>query len=215
MNKFKAFAHKQRQAERASKGKDVKKASTLFITCKQCTTGQRLEMTCRICYETKGLAWFAKAQRKNPDEARCLECMRATELVLPISADDVVGDGILEDDEDEDDDDILSIKDSRRNEEYFVKERSGVSIKPDYQQPAHHFSNTILPTTMVHQQFQIPGVVVLHLRLTFLNLSHAELSLEDQTRRTVMIRLPTALYDLQKTASLLATLLLWVADLTR
>ena len=47
----------------------------MLIECRQCTGIQKHEMTCFICDETKGLEEFSKAQRRNPDAARCLACV--------------------------------------------------------------------------------------------------------------------------------------------
>ena len=56
-------------------------------------------MTCFICDETKGLEEFSKAQRRNPDAARCLICVDDHLFTNP-SIDDIDDD----DDEDEDED---------------------------------------------------------------------------------------------------------------
>jgi hypothetical protein len=45
-------------------------------TCRTCTPQQVTELTCCICTKTKGLTHFAKNQRKNPDVARCMRCVR-------------------------------------------------------------------------------------------------------------------------------------------
>jgi hypothetical protein len=45
-------------------------------TCKTCTPQQTTELRCCICETTKGLQDFAKNQRKNPDVARCIECVQ-------------------------------------------------------------------------------------------------------------------------------------------
>ncbi|KAK6510103.1 hypothetical protein TWF481_004816 [Arthrobotrys musiformis] len=44
-------------------------------TCKTCTADQTTELTCIVCGETNGLDHFAKTQRKNPDTARCKNCI--------------------------------------------------------------------------------------------------------------------------------------------
>ena len=44
-------------------------------TCRTCTPQQTTELNCCICNKTKGLTSFAKNQRKNPDTARCINCV--------------------------------------------------------------------------------------------------------------------------------------------
>ncbi|KAF3936368.1 hypothetical protein ABW19_dt0200026 [Dactylella cylindrospora] len=56
----------------APSGRTLKEPRT---TCKNCTPGQTAELTCIVCGETNGLSSFAKAQRKNPDKARCTKCV--------------------------------------------------------------------------------------------------------------------------------------------
>ncbi|KAI9764400.1 MAG: hypothetical protein M1835_007587 [Candelina submexicana] len=46
-----------------------------YIKCRQCTGQQVNEMTCCVCDEVKGLNGFSKAQRRDPDKARCLDCV--------------------------------------------------------------------------------------------------------------------------------------------
>lgn len=76
-------------------------------------------MTCRICRKTKSIDWFALAQRKDPDHARCRECMRAIDLVLPNSSDPT--DAGVEDQEDE-----ISTYGKNQND-HFQKHVTGVS----------------------------------------------------------------------------------------
>ncbi|KAA6414773.1 MAG: hypothetical protein FRX48_01523 [Lasallia pustulata] len=47
-----------------------------YVKCRLCTGQQVNEMTCVVCDAVKGLDGFSKAQRRNPDKARCLECVR-------------------------------------------------------------------------------------------------------------------------------------------
>uniref|UniRef100_A0A1D1ZK52 Meiotic chromosome segregation protein P8B7.28c n=1 Tax=Anthurium amnicola TaxID=1678845 RepID=A0A1D1ZK52_9ARAE len=49
------------------------------IMCKQCTPQQNNSLTCMVCTRTKSLEHFSKAQRKNAEKARCLECMKKRE----------------------------------------------------------------------------------------------------------------------------------------
>ncbi|KAL1880952.1 hypothetical protein Plec18167_003491 [Paecilomyces lecythidis] len=47
-----------------------------YAKCRTCVGGQTVEMTCSSCDKVKGLDEFAKAQRHNPDTARCLNCVQ-------------------------------------------------------------------------------------------------------------------------------------------
>ncbi|KAI9770808.1 MAG: hypothetical protein M1840_003058 [Geoglossum simile] len=47
-----------------------------MIKCKMCTGFQANEMLCSVCGEVKMLNAFAKAQRHNPDNARCKDCIQ-------------------------------------------------------------------------------------------------------------------------------------------
>ncbi|KAI9832352.1 MAG: hypothetical protein M1826_002038 [Phylliscum demangeonii] len=78
------------------------------IKCRLCTAGQTTELTCIICTDTKALAEFSKAQRRDPDRARCLNCVLLhvqTEpgmTIIPEDGDDDDdgdGDGYLDGDE--------------------------------------------------------------------------------------------------------------------
>ncbi|KAK6351835.1 hypothetical protein TWF718_004981 [Orbilia javanica] len=52
-------------------------------TCKTCTADQTTELTCIVCGETNGLDHFAKTQRKNPDTARCKNCISKQANIAP------------------------------------------------------------------------------------------------------------------------------------
>jgi len=45
-------------------------------SCRDCSSGQRTELTCSWCDVTKGLEAFSKAQRRNADKAKCLDCQQ-------------------------------------------------------------------------------------------------------------------------------------------
>ncbi|KAJ9198916.1 hypothetical protein DTO164E3_5006 [Paecilomyces variotii] len=47
-----------------------------YAKCRTCVGNQTVEMTCSSCDKVKGLDEFAKAQRHNPDTARCLNCVQ-------------------------------------------------------------------------------------------------------------------------------------------
>ncbi|KAK6499324.1 hypothetical protein TWF506_003952 [Arthrobotrys conoides] len=85
-------------------------------TCKTCTADQTTELTCIVCGETNGLDHFAKTQRKNPDTARCKNCINkqaniAPDLEMPDSDDDASSD----DEEDEADFDTGNKEDRSTN----------------------------------------------------------------------------------------------------
>ncbi|MBE7182151.1 MAG: hypothetical protein INR71_13280 [Terriglobus roseus] len=51
-------------------------AQTYEVVCIACASGgQNVEMTCVDCHRTMGLEAFAKAHRKDRDNAKCLKCM--------------------------------------------------------------------------------------------------------------------------------------------
>ncbi|KAL8689667.1 MAG: hypothetical protein Q9218_004714 [Villophora microphyllina] len=56
-------------------GDKARSAVAEIITCRACTGGPVNELTCCICGEVKGLDGFSKAQRKDPDLARCIICV--------------------------------------------------------------------------------------------------------------------------------------------
>ncbi|KAL8700379.1 MAG: hypothetical protein Q9201_005481 [Fulgogasparrea decipioides] len=56
-------------------GEKAKSAIAEIITCRACTGGPVNELTCCICGEVKSLDGFSKAQRKDPDAARCILCL--------------------------------------------------------------------------------------------------------------------------------------------
>ncbi|RIA96566.1 Stc1 domain-containing protein [Glomus cerebriforme] len=62
--------------EYAPHGRTLKKHHTM---CKACTPQQNSTLTCMLCTRTKPLEKFAKAQRKNAEKARCLQCMKKRE----------------------------------------------------------------------------------------------------------------------------------------
>ncbi|KAI9718263.1 MAG: hypothetical protein M1812_004253 [Candelaria pacifica] len=54
---------------------DIDCTKGAYIKCRQCTGQQVNEMTCCVCDAVKGLSGFSKAQRRDPDKARCLDCV--------------------------------------------------------------------------------------------------------------------------------------------
>ncbi|KAI1625943.1 Stc1 domain-containing protein [Exophiala viscosa] len=51
--------------------------------CRDCTAGNTIELKCAGCYVIKGLEFFSKQQRKNPDNAKCIPCQQAIEDLVP------------------------------------------------------------------------------------------------------------------------------------
>ncbi|KAI4126446.1 MAG: hypothetical protein LQ347_004970 [Umbilicaria vellea] len=68
-----------------------------YVKCRICTGQQVNEMTCVVCDKVKDLDGFSKAQRRTPDTARCLECVRDHLSVEP---------GLEMDDKEMDDEEI-------------------------------------------------------------------------------------------------------------
>ncbi|RPB08305.1 hypothetical protein P167DRAFT_578405 [Morchella conica CCBAS932] len=52
-----------------------KDVDSVHVTCTLCTAGQTVELKCYVCDKVKGLHEFAKNQRKDPDNARCIKCV--------------------------------------------------------------------------------------------------------------------------------------------
>ncbi|CUS08734.1 unnamed protein product [Tuber aestivum] len=53
----------------------IRDPNSVKVTCKDCTARQTTDLTCCVCSSTKPLTGFAKSQRKNPDNARCMDCV--------------------------------------------------------------------------------------------------------------------------------------------
>ncbi|KAL8751524.1 MAG: hypothetical protein Q9199_006357 [Rusavskia elegans] len=87
-------------------GEKAKSPIAEIIVCKQCTPGPISELTCCICNLPKGLESFSKAQRKDPDHARCLLCVNdhVTEPWAHVDHQE----GLEEEPSDEDDSDTRS-----------------------------------------------------------------------------------------------------------
>ncbi|KAF2090276.1 hypothetical protein K490DRAFT_54669 [Saccharata proteae CBS 121410] len=75
----------------------ISRGQSKTVTCSACLGGQVQELECRMCLKWKGLDDFAKAQRKNPDGAKCNKCMlRQLEAETPQEFGNV---GEIEDDD--------------------------------------------------------------------------------------------------------------------
>ncbi|KAL3474954.1 hypothetical protein BJX99DRAFT_169144 [Aspergillus californicus] len=55
-----------------------------WATCCNCTGGQTQELKCRVCDEVKGLNAFAIGQRKEHEDARCLNCVQGHADAEPV-----------------------------------------------------------------------------------------------------------------------------------
>ncbi|KAL0258855.1 hypothetical protein SLS55_006359 [Diplodia seriata] len=103
-NKYKApnnFA-KKRLNELREKIKNKK--GPITAQCTLCTPQQVMELRCYMCGKVKGLDDFAKAQRKNPDKAKCNPCMKE-QLEFEAIEDKRTYHGVSMSDSDDDDDD--------------------------------------------------------------------------------------------------------------
>ncbi|KAL1647349.1 hypothetical protein SLS58_002677 [Diplodia intermedia] len=103
-NKFKApnnFANKRLNELRE---KIKNKKGPITAQCTLCTPQQVMELRCYMCGKVKGLDEFAKAQRKNPDHAKCNLCMKE-QLAFEAIEDKRIYHGVTMSDSDDDDDD--------------------------------------------------------------------------------------------------------------
>ncbi|MCJ1299599.1 hypothetical protein MMC08_002391 [Hypocenomyce scalaris] len=79
-----------------------------YVKCRLCTGQQVNEMTCVVCDAVKGLDGFSKAQRRTPDTARCLECVRdhlSVEPGIELEDEENGSDGVTNQYDFDDDDD--------------------------------------------------------------------------------------------------------------
>ncbi|KAL8834676.1 MAG: hypothetical protein Q9176_007361 [Flavoplaca citrina] len=91
------------------------------IVCKKCTPGPNFEMICCICNIPKGLEAFSKAQRKDPDNARCLLCVN-DHLTAPLAH--------VEQPEDDEDDDGSDGDDDYLDNRSTTNPYSSASYRP-------------------------------------------------------------------------------------
>ncbi|PGH08516.1 hypothetical protein AJ80_07836 [Polytolypa hystricis UAMH7299] len=56
-----------------------------YASCLQCVGHQNFELNCCMCLKTKAVGDFSKSQRKDPDNARCYNCMQDQLETDPIS----------------------------------------------------------------------------------------------------------------------------------
>jgi hypothetical protein len=70
------------------------------IKCRKCAQTQNQELSCAVCNETKALDGFSKAQRRNPDRARCLECVNDHLATRAVQKEDWEGYSSAEDEDD-------------------------------------------------------------------------------------------------------------------
>ncbi|KAI9760264.1 MAG: hypothetical protein M4579_001778 [Chaenotheca gracillima] len=118
-------------------------ANVPAILCRSCTGAQVTELRCTMCSEVKGNNEFSKAQRHDPDHARCLVCVKAHEATEPdnappsyIDVDDDFG-AYFETDENDDNDSVSnrfeSEADSQSN--YFTQEDTNDEDDTDDEEP--------------------------------------------------------------------------------
>ncbi|KAK2806556.1 hypothetical protein FQN51_006522 [Onygenales sp. PD_10] len=56
-----------------------------YAGCFSCLAGQTSELTCCVCDKTKSLEHFSKNQRRDPDNARCFNCVQGHLELEPVS----------------------------------------------------------------------------------------------------------------------------------
>ncbi|GME49298.1 DNA repair protein rad7 [Neofusicoccum parvum] len=103
--------------------------------CTLCVPGQVMELKCFVCEKDKGLEDFAKAQRKDPDHARCNDCMKEQLDTEPINGQHNYRDEFLarsdsDDDEDFSSDEEYSNMDTTKStwEDFHPNAQTGVLI---------------------------------------------------------------------------------------
>ncbi|KAL6717449.1 hypothetical protein ACLMJK_005364 [Lecanora helva] len=99
-----AFSEKQQNDLRhgiASRQVSVGDNFKGWITCRTCVGVQKHEMVCVVCDTVKGLEGFAKAQRRDPDNARCMTCIADVANETPVDKKT----GAVDDDQDDEDSD--------------------------------------------------------------------------------------------------------------
>ncbi|KAI9842812.1 MAG: hypothetical protein M1837_006915 [Sclerophora amabilis] len=83
------------------------------IQCRLCTGGQVTELACSMCSVVKSLNSFSKAQRRDPDRARCIACVKVHERtepgVKPADEDLFAQASDGDEDDDDDDDDVSNV----------------------------------------------------------------------------------------------------------
>ncbi|KAI9747846.1 MAG: hypothetical protein M1815_003835 [Lichina confinis] len=88
------------------------------IKCRDCTGEQVKELTCIVCTDVKDLGEFSRAQRRVPDHARCIRCVKLyleTEPGLDQREGSDLDDDYSDDDDDSDDGDSEIFPDSASN----------------------------------------------------------------------------------------------------
>ncbi|EEP81597.1 predicted protein [Uncinocarpus reesii 1704] len=58
-----------------------------YAGCRACITHQVVELTCCVCDKTKALEFFSKNQRRDPDSARCTNCVQGQMDTEPVMDD--------------------------------------------------------------------------------------------------------------------------------
>ncbi|WEW57237.1 hypothetical protein PRK78_002702 [Emydomyces testavorans] len=58
-----------------------------YAGCRNCISHQTVELTCCVCDKTKPLEYFSKTQRRDPDNARCTNCVQGLLDAEPVAED--------------------------------------------------------------------------------------------------------------------------------
>ncbi|KIW58543.1 hypothetical protein, variant [Exophiala xenobiotica] len=89
-NQIQKFQEKVYHARRGGEAAELPR-------CRDCTADNRVELKCTGCMFTKGIDCFAKAQRKDPDNAKCFPCQQEIQDRLPDLKESVEEEQIRED----------------------------------------------------------------------------------------------------------------------
>ncbi|KAL2046863.1 hypothetical protein N7G274_000881 [Stereocaulon virgatum] len=109
--------------------------------CRHCTPTQVTELECIMCLKVKGLDGFTKAQRRDPDRARCMECVYDHQAEDPIegTAKDFYELKKMQEDEEFDDD----ISNAHEDSEFDESEAGGgVPHELNQENLANHNTST-------------------------------------------------------------------------
>ncbi|KAI1980493.1 hypothetical protein LOZ39_000109 [Ophidiomyces ophidiicola] len=71
-----AFSKRQLEEFRKVIAKHGAGVLSAHAACRSCTGQQVVELTCYVCDKTKTLEYFSKNQRRDPDSARCTNCVQ-------------------------------------------------------------------------------------------------------------------------------------------
>nr|KMM70616.1 hypothetical protein CPAG_06927 [Coccidioides posadasii RMSCC 3488] len=94
-----------------------------YAGCRSCISHQTVELTCCVCDKTKPLEYFSKNQRKDPDNARCTNCVQGYLDIEPVMEDSK----LLTDDESATDTNTYA----SHSEAYTANSSSALSVTDD------------------------------------------------------------------------------------